>query len=85
MGVHQEVASMYPTKVWTSSAADAGRPRTAKATSVVGASGFDGGILCSGFEGGRRRYAQKEIQMSNEKDPGCLGYLEDYTTQFCGE
>ena len=57
---------MYPTgfrvpitessgKVWTSSAADAGRPRTAKATSVVGASGFDGGILCSGFEGGKEK------------------------------
>ena len=25
-----------------------------------------------------------ESQMSNEKEPGCLGYLGDYTTQLCG-
>ena len=24
-------------------------------------------------------------QMSNEKKPGCLGFLGDYTTQLCGD
>lgn len=45
-------------KVRTSPAADAGRPRTAKATSVasvVGATGLGGGILCSGFELGKEK------------------------------
>ena len=25
------------------------------------------------------------VQMSNETNPGCLGYIGDYTTQVCGD
>ena len=56
-GLAQFVGTRFPgaagAQVRTSPAADAGRPRTAKATSVasvVGASGFGGGILCSGAQ-----------------------------------
>lgn len=62
-------------KVRTSPAADAGRPRTAKATSVayrvVGATGLDGGILCSGFELGK----EKVVHMKNKWKHSCMGIL----------
>ena len=28
---------------------------------------------------------QKKSSLSNEKHPGCLGYIGDYTTQLCGD
>ena len=61
-------------KVRTSPAADAGRPRTAKATSlasVVGATGLRGGILCSGFKLGK----EKVLRMKTKWQHSCMGIL----------
>ena len=39
------------------------------------------------FEGGHasRRKSRNEIHLSNEKNPGCLGCIGDYTTQLYGD
>ena len=45
---------------------------------------------CLGYMSGMKYYPvmwgffHKPL-LSNEKNPGCLGYIRDYTTQLCGD
>ena len=32
-----------------------------------------------------KKWEKFKSYLSNEKDPGCLGYIGDYTTQLCGD
>ncbi len=66
-------SSLY--KFWT-------RPLVAKVLHELDVSHICSSVFSISMVGGRKQTNSILEQLSNEKNPGCLGYIGDYTTQL---